>query len=598
MIISNYRYKSIIFISTLLLVCSWSVSVSSSDIDAASSSIPRCIVDQRINNDKYSMDCTTYNQYDVMICPSITACLSSGQAQQFGTYNILVKDGVYDCVQPTSISLSNDLFVNIKPFNVSSGVSFKCYDNYFLNIVTDSQIRVNISSIEIDCASYDENTQRRSCIYMNGENNRISELNLHNVTIRNAHSNSQFIESGAVTLYRLSATVTDSLFINCTSNGPGGAIGILDSTPSLNVFNSRFYNNVGSYGGALYTIGSSINVYNSIFSNNTANQHGGAIYSDFGNVQINSNVFLYNTAITGSGGAVRVCSERNVRLYSNNFDSNKAINGYGGALYLGQNTQGLIIFDVSYSLFTDNIALYGGGIATQVQDRESGAFNLTLAIFKNNRGISTSASIYFNSQSSIRLIGGKFFLPTFVYQHFPPYYTNYLKYNIQNLNNRDDCPINSQLFFGSQTTPNTCLQIDNMVDPTPTPTQTPIPSFTTEGTTEYSSGTSDFSSGTTGSDGSGWATTSSISTSGSWTSGWSTFSSTTGSFTTGWPSFSSSSTSSWYTTTSSYSGSSSNEQSDSNDQNTNPLLALAFLFATCFASLFFFIVAIIKGVRK
>ncbi|EFA74546.1 hypothetical protein PPL_00044 [Heterostelium album PN500] len=557
MIISNYRYKSIIFISTLLLlVCSWTVS--SSDIDAASSSIPRCIVDQRINNDKYSMDC---------------------QAQQFGTYNILVKDGVYDCVQPTSISLSNDLFVNIKPFNVSSGVSFKCYDNYFLNIVTDSQIRVNISSIEIDCASYDENTQRRSCIYMNGENNRISELNLHNVTIRNAHSNSQFIESGAVTLYRLSATVTDSLFINCTSNGPGGAIGILDSTPSLNVFNSRFYNNVGSYGGAIYTNGPSINVYNSIFSNNYASYYGGAVYTYSQNVQMSNNVFANNTAVN-SGGAV-IISSGNVLLNSNNFNSNNAINGYGGALYLLSNAQELTTFVVTDSSFANNVATYGGGIATQAQ---TGVFDLTQTSFDSNRAISSASSFYF-FYTSIRLIGGTFYLPTNVYEHFPSYYTNYLKYNIQNLNNIDNtaCPTDSQIFYGAQSYPYSCLKIDNIVDPTPTPA--------VSGTTEYSSGT-------TGSDGSGWATTSSISTSGSWTSGWSTFSSTTGSFTTGWPSFSSSSTSSWYTTTSSYSGSSSSELSDSNDQNTNPLLALAFLFATCFASLFFFIVAIIKGVRK
>ena len=105
-------------------------------------------------------------------------------------------------------------------------------------------------------------------------------------------------------------TINNSAFINNSADSIGGAIYFYGN---FNVINSDFLNNSAySFGGAIYASGQdeTINVQNSIFSENTA-KYGGAIYGDGdwadGNIILNiaNSIFIKNQP-TGENGAIYI----------------------------------------------------------------------------------------------------------------------------------------------------------------------------------------------------------------------------------------------------------------------------------------------------
>lgn len=101
----------------------------------------------------------------------------------------------------------------------------------------------------------------------------------------------------------VSVEIENIAFSNGKMNGAGGAI-CVDYDGSLKLTNCNFANNKGSYGGAIYTRGSTFEVTESNFINNTASKSGGAIYSKVNDVAITSNNFTFNLAKGSTGGAI------------------------------------------------------------------------------------------------------------------------------------------------------------------------------------------------------------------------------------------------------------------------------------------------------
>ena len=122
------------------------------------------------------------------------------------------------------------------------------------------------------------------------------------------------------------AEIHDSEFIS-NSAGVGGAL-FIDDYIVLDVFDSSFSNNDANAGGAIFVEGE-LNLYNSICSNNYANDSGGAIYSNFYTYIVNS-TFDKNGA--DNGGAIFI--EDGEIINSTLLNNNAKISG--GALYVNE----------------------------------------------------------------------------------------------------------------------------------------------------------------------------------------------------------------------------------------------------------------------
>ena len=103
---------------------------------------------------------------------------------------------------------------------------------------------------------------------------------------------------------------------------------------STEISNTTFDNNTAVNGGGAYIKGEYTNILNANFINNNVTYHGGAVYIDGSKSNIRNNNFTYNEAVpdntvsplSGLGGAIFVRGD-NTTTFNNDFEHNKARNG-------------------------------------------------------------------------------------------------------------------------------------------------------------------------------------------------------------------------------------------------------------------------------
>ena len=145
----------------------------------------------------------------------------------------------------------------------------------------------------------------------------------------------------SVFISNLMGALPDSC-IEASATSAGGAIATLGST--VHVISSNFTNNSASHGGVFQVFVSSFSITNSTFTNNRA-PCGGMLYAFSGS----SFIISWST-------------------FANNFAS------YGGVVLTFNST-----FDVTYSIFTDNIASHGGVVYSY-----QSSFRITCSAFTDN----------------------------------------------------------------------------------------------------------------------------------------------------------------------------------------------------------------------
>ena len=133
-------------------------------------------------------------------------------------------------------------------------------------------------------------------------------------------------------------TIDNCEFINVSAAKNAGAVfadinGDGDNCDGgvVKINNTLFDKNSAEFGGAILQLGGTLDIANSIFTNNVAKENGGAIYTSNATVVLNKNTFTNNKA-------------------------NKN-DGYGGAVLLDYETA-----TVDECTFTDNVASEGGAI--------------------------------------------------------------------------------------------------------------------------------------------------------------------------------------------------------------------------------------------
>lgn len=173
---------------------------------------------------------------------------------------------------------------------------------------------------------------------------------------------------GAIEVQEGSLELSDSLFVNNTAN-EGGALSV-NGRATLVINHVEFSNNSAGGGGALYTEGAStVTINDSLFQGNTAVVDGGAI-SNRGKTQITQTAFIGNKVRKPSGsrnapnggGAIYNLLTGRLAITTCTFTKNQSDNDGGAILnFIGTTAPDLTWVVIDSSTFNENVAEHSGG---------------------------------------------------------------------------------------------------------------------------------------------------------------------------------------------------------------------------------------------
>ena len=206
----------------------------------------------------------------------------------------------------------------------------------------------------------------------------------------------------------VNATIDGVVFYDNYTNGQGGGIASSQSgwnwLKLLDIENSSFvYNSsVNSMGGAVNVEYSNVNITESSFYGNFADDGGGVAEICGGNLTITGSGFFENTSWS-DGGAINLddgCDRPNggnLTLVDSAFDDNGAGEfGEGGAIYVNYGNQTVTITN---SEFEDNTSgLYGGALVF-----EDATTNITASDFDGNRTRGHGGAIHSDGSNSLTI---------------------------------------------------------------------------------------------------------------------------------------------------------------------------------------------------
>ncbi|AKL97528.1 OmpA family protein [Endomicrobium proavitum] len=233
----------------------------------------------------------------------------------------------------------------------------------------------------------------------------------NNAIVRFINSNAEFTENkitsgsgGAMNVRGLLYVDGGKIsFTSNTANNYGGAIYTLND--SSNVFVNtevKFTSNNATEGGAIYANTRSTITFTAapvIFDNNIAAVNGGAIYSNLANITFNngSATFTNNKALTGSGGAIYAVDDLVFDGANVDFTGNEALSGNGGAIFADDT---ILTIKNAVMTFMNNKSLLGGAVYA------SNNSNITLSgrgNFTGNEAATNGAAVYVTGGSTVTI---------------------------------------------------------------------------------------------------------------------------------------------------------------------------------------------------
>lgn len=189
-------------------------------------------------------------------------------------------------------------------------------------------------------------------------------------------------------------------------SGENGAA--INNSGTLNIYDSVFSNNESDGNGAAIYNSANLNIEDSTFIANTANHAGGSLYLNMSNAQddeiitnnIVSSTFVHNESLQSSGGAIATKAENNdvnsiisTNITNSSFTSNNACLNAGAILSDGSE------ISITNSLFTNNTAHIGLGGAIYADNNSTVNIiaNGANTIFTGNTDSTGSNAIHLES---------------------------------------------------------------------------------------------------------------------------------------------------------------------------------------------------------
>ena len=319
--------------------------------------------------------------HDVTIIGSANTYIGGSSSSSPVSYSDIP---IYSSASGLSITLKNIRFQNCGG-NIL--MKFSGNGNYILDNCTfenvtatgnhQAVVHLNLGNCEIINCTFEKCTTSYGAVSNYNENSVTNvHMTVRETTFKNNHAT---VEPGCINNCG-QLEVYDSIFEDNSATWWAGAIHT-HTNANTTVVRSIFRNNIAGWnGGALYTY-SHLTVIDSIFTGNEAHQtSGGAIAgSGYGSrpyLTVLNSEFRNNNA-SGSGGAISFGSGE---LVVNNsvFAENKALSGTGGAISTSGATS-----TITYSNFTNNSATGRGGA---IYATGNGQLNVYHCNFVNNTG--------------------------------------------------------------------------------------------------------------------------------------------------------------------------------------------------------------------
>ena len=151
-------------------------------------------------------------------------------------------------------------------------------------------------------------------------------------------------------------------FTDCVFSGNRGGGVLLNNGAALTVSRGKFFNNVGSYSGAVATYSGTVTIDGSLFVRNSGGVYAGAVLNRGSNLTIRNSTFADNSART-SGGALQIQSDAvSTTVLNSIFWGNRVTNPFVTGLTLETQQimrNGTAPFAITYSVVEGLDALAG-----------------------------------------------------------------------------------------------------------------------------------------------------------------------------------------------------------------------------------------------
>lgn len=245
-----------------------------------------------------------------------------------------------------TLNAQNTIFKNsIAYSSTSEGTNLvNSATNSFGGAIYSPYYSYSTAYVSLDNCTFINNTgEYGGAIYMYG-----GYLDVINCSF---YDNYAYNYGGAIACeYSSQVTIEKSRFINSKSiNDAGGAIYIKEST--LTAADVNITNSSATFGGAIASLSSTINLNYFNGGNNTAKYEGGSIYQIYGYFTLTNSNFTNNSA--KNGGALFADDTTRIVIYKTIFTNNSATE-YAGAVYslLNNNSR------ISDNEFNNNVAKF------------------------------------------------------------------------------------------------------------------------------------------------------------------------------------------------------------------------------------------------
>lgn len=281
-----------------------------------------------------------------------------------------------------NVTLTNFKIINKNTLNASNTVFtglLASFNNGYGNNYGGAIYAPSNKNIFLDnCTFFNNSAEYGGAIYVCGGNLTILNSLFYNNVAYN-YGGAIAAESGVRII------IKNTRFFNVSStNDAGGSIYLVSS--SLRASNLNISNSSATFGAAITSIKSDLNLTNLILRDNIAKYEGGAIYQIYGSIMLNSSKFINNSARNGGGLFMDDVKVYNITF--NEFTRNTASN-YAGAIYSLLSNSNL-----TANNFTDNCAyLYNDTYNTSGINLTLGNGNYSMYVF-NQTFNSTLPSYY------------------------------------------------------------------------------------------------------------------------------------------------------------------------------------------------------------
>ena len=216
------------------------------------------------------------------------------------------------------------------------------------------------------------------------------------------HSYNRALHGGGVmATVELSVDIDNSIFSNNVATHEYSIGGVMyTSDGSFNITSSTFNNNSAAhYGGVMYTSDGSFNITSSTFNNNSAAHYGGVMYTKYGSFNITSSTFNNNSADTGG---VVYTSDGSFNIKNSSFNNNSA-DGYGGIMFILQCS--IHIIDSTFHYNSGSLYTYNGDLTFSGKSKFENCFepsNKTSLTLKEGGALTSyQSTITFKGETSL-----------------------------------------------------------------------------------------------------------------------------------------------------------------------------------------------------